>query len=103
MQMCDTKAKEIRINAVNKVINNNMRHYGEQVIMKGGQIASLPVKELIREVDAEEEECNYINSKFKDRAKLVDKMARMNIKKIQLSASAMKCYYGHNRYGERDK
>ena len=63
-QMCDTKSKEIRINAVNKVINNNMRHYGKQVIMKGGQIVSFLVKELMREEDAGEEECNYINSKL---------------------------------------
>ena len=26
MNICDEKAKEIRINAVNKVTNNNMRH-----------------------------------------------------------------------------
>ena len=35
--------------------------------------ASLPVKELFREVDAEEEEYNCISSKFKDQANLVDK------------------------------
>ena len=33
---------------------NNMRHYGDQVIIKEGQIASAPVKEIIREIDAEE-------------------------------------------------
>ena len=46
--MCDEKAKEIRINAVNKETNNDMRYYGEKVFMKAGQIASFPVKELMR-------------------------------------------------------
>ena len=78
-----------------------MRHYGEQVIMKAGQIEYLTVKELKREVDAEEEESNFIK-KFKDRENLVDKMASMNVKKTKLSVSAMKCYYGCNHYGERD-
>ena len=40
MQMCDTKAKEIRINAANKVTNDDIRHCDKQVIMEGGQIAS---------------------------------------------------------------
>ena len=34
----------------------NMRHYGDQVIIKEGQIASFPVKELKNEENAEEEE-----------------------------------------------
>ena len=56
MQMCDAKAKDIRMNAETKEMNNNMRHYGEKVIIKDGQIKFLTVKELIREVDEEEEE-----------------------------------------------
>ena len=31
----------------------------------------------------------------------MDKMARMDIKKMKLIASAMKCYYGFNHYDER--
>ena len=42
--MYDVKAKEIIINAANKEANNNMRHYGEKVITKAGQISSMPVK-----------------------------------------------------------
>ena len=79
--MCNENAKEIRINAVNKETNNNMRHHGKQVIMKGGQMSFFPVKELIREADTEEEESNHIK-KFKDRANLVDKMVRMSTKKM---------------------
>ena len=48
MLMCDGKAKEIRINVVNKEDNNNMRHYGEKVIMKAGKITSMPMKELMQ-------------------------------------------------------
>ena len=44
------------MNAGNKVTSNNARHHGEKVITKYGQIASVKVKELIREENAEEEE-----------------------------------------------
>ena len=44
MQMCDEKSKEIRINYFNEINNDNMSYYGEQVIMKGCQIESFPVK-----------------------------------------------------------
>ena len=37
-----------------------MRCYADKVIMKVGQISTLSVKELIREVDAEEEDSNYV-------------------------------------------
>ena len=42
--MCDGKEKEIRINAANKEASNSMRHHGEKVIMKSGQIESFLVK-----------------------------------------------------------
>ena len=48
-----------------------MRHCGCQVIMKEGKTHSLPVKELIRELDAEEEEDT--KKKFNKRAELVEK------------------------------
>ena len=66
MQICDTKAKESRMNAENKLIDNNTRCYGEKSIMTVNKAASFPVKELVREADAEEEECNRITVKFKD-------------------------------------
>ena len=71
--MCDTKAKEIRMNAETKVMNNNVRHYGDKTIIKDVKIASILVKELIRKIDTEEEECNYMHSKFKDKDHLVEK------------------------------
>ena len=80
-----------------------MRCYGEKVIIKDFQIASLPVKELIGEVDSEEEEWNCVNSKFKCKDHLMDKKARMNIKKMQLSVSVMKFEGGLNYCGKRDK
>ena len=73
IRMCDGKSKEIRINAVSKEDNDNVVRYGEKVIMKSGQIESMPVKEIIRKVDAKEEEGTHLISKFKDRANLVEK------------------------------
>ena len=70
--MCDEKAKEVRKSAASKATRRNTSHCGEQVIVKGGQIACLPVKELIREVGAEEEESDFMTSKFKDKSKLLN-------------------------------
>ena len=42
-----------------------MRNCGEKVIMKAGKRASLSVKELTREVDAEEEESNHVKISLK--------------------------------------
>ena len=53
IQMCDKKAKQVRKRAAHQETSNNMRHYGEKMLMRGGQIASMPMKELIREIDAE--------------------------------------------------
>ena len=41
-----------------------MRHYDEQVIMKSGQMC-FPVKELMREVGAEEEEIRHVKTSLK--------------------------------------
>ena len=73
MQTCDAKAKAIRMNDETKVMNNNLRCYGDEVIIKEGKIVFLPVKKLIREVDVEEEEFNYVNNKFKDKAHSIEK------------------------------
>ena len=80
-----------------------MRYYGKQVIMKGGHMESFPIKELIREADSDEEKSDCIMNTFKDKVKSVDKMAKVSIKKTQLTASAMKCYCSCNHYGGREK
>ena len=81
-----------------------MMHYGYYVRMKEGKITSVSVKEIITEIDVEEEEEDeHFRQNFKKIAVLVEKDTRMNIIKTQITASAMKCYYGHNHYRERDK
>ena len=57
----------------------------------------------MREVDGEEEEKKLMKNRFEDRVNSVDKMARMIVKKMQSSASAMKLHCGCNHCGERDK
>ena len=44
-----------------------------------------------------------MQKKFKDRVNLVDKMARMSVKKIKLSESAINCYYWCNHDSDIDK
>ena len=56
IKMCDEKAKQVRKRAVHQSTSNNIRYFGEQALMKGDQLASMPTKELIRAIDAEEEE-----------------------------------------------
>ena len=94
IQICDKEAKKMQMKAKNKDTSNNMRHCRDQLIMKEDQIASLPVNELIREAGAEEEEENCTKKKCNGRDELVDKKARLNMKKMRTKASAMKCYYG---------
>ena len=78
-----------------------MRHYGDQVIMRERQIASVSIKEIIWEKYWEKEEDKHIKQKFNERAELVNEHARLNIRKIQMTALTMKCYCEHNRYRER--
>ena len=63
----------------------------------------MSVIEIIREADVEEEGDENMKQKFKERSDFVDKDARVSIKKIQMIASTIKCYYGCNHFGERDK
>ena len=71
--------------------------------MKGNQLASMPIKELIRTIDTEEEENEYVACKLKELKHLVDVKARQNLTKMQMTESALKCYYGCNPYGVRHK
>ena len=57
---------------------------------------------MIREVDVEEEEDEHSNKKFKERADLVDKDARVSMKRFKVTASTMKYYHRCNHCGERD-
>ena len=50
----------------------------------------MSVKEIIREIDVEEEEDEHIQQKFKETACLVEKDARVSMNKIQMTVSAMK-------------
>ena len=47
-----------------KETRNNMRHCKDQVIMKEGKIESASVKEIIREIDVEDEEDEHAGQKF---------------------------------------
>ena len=53
IKICDEEAKNFRMKVTDKETSSNMRHYRDQASMKESQIASLPIKELIREEDAE--------------------------------------------------
>ena len=46
---------------------------------------------------------HFTSRRFKDRAKLLDEMPRVNIKKMKITESVMKLHYGCNHYGKRDK
>ena len=53
IKICDEEEKKARMKETYEETINSMKHCGDQVIMKEGQIASFPVKELVREADAE--------------------------------------------------
>ena len=79
IEICDKEVKKVQTKVTDKETSNKMRHYGDQVILKEGQLSSLPVKEPIREVVTEEEEDNCTKKKLNERADLFDKKARINI------------------------
>ena len=103
IKMCDEEAKQARKRALCQSTSNNIRHFNKHALMKGNQLASMPIKELIRTIDAEEEENECVASKFKELKHLVDVKARRHLTKIPMTASALKCYYGCNQYGVREK
>ena len=65
IKICDERAKKFRMKAREKEARNNMRYYGDQVIMKEGKIMHASVKEIIRETDAEEEEDGNVRKSSK--------------------------------------
>ena len=44
IKICDEEAKKVLTKVTDEGNSNNIRHYGVQVIMKEGQIASSPFK-----------------------------------------------------------
>ena len=74
--MCDEKVKQVRRRSSYQATSNNMRHYGDQMLMKGGQISSMTIIELIREIGVEEEEKECVANNFKEHKHLVYEMAR---------------------------
>ena len=60
------------------------------------------INEIVRSVDAIEEEDRYIKEKFRDKSNLIDRNVRVDIKGIAKILSAFKYYYEVNAYGELD-
>ena len=50
IKTCDEKAKQARKRVVHQSTSNAMRDIGEQSLMKGNQLASMPIKELVRTI-----------------------------------------------------
>ena len=60
------------------------------------------VNETIRWIDSIKAENQYINKKFRDKADFIDTEARINIKGLIQTPSAIKCFYRVNAYGTLD-
>ena len=60
------------------------------------------VNETIRWIDSIKAENQYINEKFRDKANFINTEARINIKGLIKTPSAMKCFYEVNIYGILD-
>ena len=98
IKICDEEGKKVRMKKSDKEASNNMMHCGNQVTTKEVQIDFFQIKELLRGLNTGEEQCNFTKKNSCERAELVYKKERLNIKKLQTIESAMKCYYGHNCY-----
>ena len=51
---------------IKRTNNYNIRHFGDQVLIRVGNIVSRLVKERIRGINTIDKEDNYIKNKFKD-------------------------------------
>ena len=91
IKIYDEEANATRMEARDKETRNNTRQCRDQVIMKEAQVAHVPFKEIMKDIDAEDEKDEHVRQKFKERAELVDKEARLIMSKMQMKASSIKC------------
>jgi len=81
----------------------NIKYQGTYGIRVNGEISTNSIKELIRTCDGRAAEMRYSRCKLNHSYDMVDHDARVTIPKNKVTTSMIKCVYGYNHYGLRNK
>ena len=71
-------------------------------MIRNGELKSRAVKEIIRVLDAREEENEYAKRKYLHKFEFIDMEARNSFKAGEVTTAMIKFAYGFNHYGLRD-
>ena len=99
---CDRKAKTIREESRNKMNCTNIKFYGSYTMKRNGELQSRAVKEVIRILDAREEENEYARRKYKHKFEFIDMEARNAFKTGDVTTAMIKFTHGFNHYRIRN-
>jgi hypothetical protein len=103
VKMCNMRAIKVRVIIDEREEDSNIRYYGDTAMIIGDDMISKSMNELIREIDAIEEEKRYFAEKFLGKEDLINMRVKVNIPDLKKTASVMKYYYRIKYYRERDK
>ena len=95
---CDRRSKEIRKNIHLRENDTNIRFYGDYIIMKGNEVKSRAIKEVIREIDTKIDEKEYARKKLRDNYNFYNIEVRNLFTKSKVITSMIKCANGINPY-----
>ena len=102
MKKCDEVARNMGEQIDEKRNMTNIKHVGCDAIKGGINVLTRLIKEMIRTLDAENSEENYVKGKFGCEKELIDMKVRSAFRLIKVTTSMMKCAHGRNHYGERE-
>ena len=102
LRECDKIARGVRENLNQKEGITNIKFYGNYALKQDDQIHLRSINEIIRRIDAKEDEYDYAKTKLGYRYDMVDIEARNAFKVGRVTTAMLKCVYGYNHYGQRD-
>jgi len=101
IQLCDKEAEEARENARLKMSESNIKFYGCYSLKKGEIMQMRSIKEILRVIDAREEEKKQAQKKLGYKTDFIDLEARDSFKAHNIIISTIKCAHSYNYYGLR--
>ena len=101
IRQCDQRAKKKREGITNEMNITNVKYYGIYNIHKDGIPQMRSIKEVIRIIDATQEERNHIRRKYGYKEEFIDIEARNAFIGNKVTTSMIKCANGFNHYGLR--
>ena len=98
MQQCNSKARKIREDAELEVDNSNIEFYDYYSLKKEGIVQMRLIKEVLRVIDAKEEEKRHAKKKYGYKEEFIDLEARNAFYANKIMTSMIKYANGYNHY-----